>query len=232
MKALKHFIIIILTAGFIFSANAQNYYGIQGGMGITDLNIASASGMDQLTTSSTGFTFGGIFGYNFNENLSLEFALMYTQKGGTQMANSGNPNIDINMSVLEIPLLAKVSFGSSVSPYLKAGVSVGYILDSEAQAEYGGVVTGEVLKAYSADLNDVLQDVDVGVILGAGVSFSLGKSQLFIEGRYNLSLFDLYKGGQITWQSADETFVVEGNEAAELYNKGIQLMIGITFPNY
>jgi hypothetical protein len=136
------------------------------------------------------------------------------------------------MSVLEIPLLVKASFGSNVRPYLKAGPTIGFILSSEAQTESGGVVGGQPNQSYKADLNDVLENVDFGLILGAGVSFSLGNSQLFIEGRYSMGLVDLYKGGQIQWQSAGDVVVFEGNEAAELYNKGIQVMVGITFPNH
>ena len=231
MKTLNRFLTFCITAGFVLSANAQEFYfGLQGGINFADFALKSSSGTDQLTSVCTGYGFGGIFGYHISENLSLSLEPMYLQKGGTQMATADNPNIDMTMSVLEIPLLIKASVGHTVRPYLKAGPAVGFILNSEAQTQFGGVVSGSSYQTYKADLNDVLGNVDLGLIMSAGVSFSLGESQLFIEGRYSFGLVDLYQGGSIKWQSADDVIVVEGNEAAELYNKGIQVMFGMSFP--
>ena len=232
MKTLKQFIIVFLMLGMCIAANAQNFsYGVQGSVNFTDLTLKSASGKDQLTGANTGFGFGALLGYRFNDHISLDMEAMYVQKGGTQMANGANPNIDISMSVLEIPVLLKAAFGNSFRPYVKAGPALGFILNSEAQAELGGVVQGQALNTYKADLGDVLKNVDFSVVLGAGISFAWGHSQVFIEGRYNLGMVDLYKGGQITWQSGEEAFVVKGNEATELYNKGFQIIVGISFPS-
>jgi hypothetical protein len=228
MKTLTFLIILSL----VLAANAQNfYYGLEGGVNFADLDLKASSGTDQLTSSQTGFAFGGIFGHTLNNTLSLEVEVMYLQKGATQMANSTNPNIDIYMSVLEIPLFVKASFGDAVRPYVKAGPSLGFILSSEAETEYGGTVAGQSVQTYQADLNNVLKNIDVGLSIAAGVSFLVGNSRLFIEGRYSQGLVDLYKGGQIEWRSGDDVLMVEANEAAELYTKGIQLMVGITFPH-
>jgi len=228
MKTLTFLIILSLA----LVANAQQfYYGVEGGLNFADLDLKSSSGTDQLTSSQTGFAFGGIFGRTINNTFSLELEVIYLQKGGTQMANSENPNIEIGMSVLEIPLFVKASFGNTVRPYLKAGPAIGFILSSEAETEYGGAVAGGPVQTYKADLKNVLSKIDFSLSFGAGVSFLVGTSRLFIEGRYSFGLIDLYKGGQLEWRSGDDVYIVEANGDAELYTKGIQVMVGITFPH-
>jgi hypothetical protein len=103
-------------------------------------------------------------------------------------------------------------------------------LSSQAESEYGGAVVGQPLQTYRGDLNDVLKNVDFGICLGVGISFSIGNGYLFVEGRYSHGLVDLYQGGKIEWSAGDDSFVVEANEEAEMYNKGFQVMTGFTFP--
>jgi len=231
MKSLNYFLIVLTLLSLSLSAAAQNfYYGLEGGVNFANVNLESANGTDQLTSPQTGFVFGGVFGYPISHSFSLELEALYIQKGGMQMANSQNPNIEIRMSVLEVPLFAKVSFGNTIRPYIKAGPAIGIILNSDAETEYGGAVAGQSLQTYKADMQNVLKRIDFGLSFGTGISFAVGNTYLFIESRYTLGLTDLYKGGELQWISGDESFTVEGNPSAAMYNKGIQVIIGITLP--
>ena len=230
MKLLNYLLIIITSPVLVCSAHAQEYYfSIQAGLNSSDLNLKSASGTNQLTSPSAGFGLGASVGYNLNENFALELQPMYVEKKTTQMATTANPNITFAMTFIEIPLLLKVSTGNTIRPYLKAGPTIGFLLRAEAESEDGGVVSGQ---SYKADLDDVLKNVNFSLVLGAGVSFHLGQSQIFIEGQYHKGLLDLYQGGQIEWKSAEEILIVKGNEAAELYTSGIVVVMGISFPIY
>ncbi len=207
----------------------QFYYGVQGGLNISDIALKSASGTKQLTSSGTNFGIGAVVGYKFNRNVALHAEPMYLRKGGIQKATSANPDITITISTIEIPVLVKAGFGEKIRPYFLAGPSVGFVLDAQAETEFGGVVAGQDVQTYTADLGGILEKVDVSFSVGAGLSYTMKNYQLFLNGRYTFGLTDLYKGGNIEWQSGNESFSVEGNPAAELKTGGIQIMIGIIF---
>ena len=231
MKSQTVIFTAIFTLSFFIITQAQDfYYGVQGGLNLADLDLQSASGTEILTSSRTEYGIGGIIGYKLDDHFALELEPTYLRKGGTQMANAGNPNIDITLSVLEIPLFMKASFGTTVRPYVKAGPVLGFVLSSEAESEQGGVVGGNASQTYLADLNNVIKNMDFGVTFGAGISFLAGKYTIFVDGRYSIGMIDLFQAGQIEWRSADDSFVVESNESSELSTKGLQIMAGMLIP--
>jgi hypothetical protein len=125
MRTLSLFLAMLITLSLVFSAPAQHYYaGFMGGLNFADLNLKAASGTDQLTSPRTEYGIGGMIGRNISNTLSIELDVLYLRKGGTQMATSNNPDVDVTMSVLEVPLFIKATFGSTVRPYVKARVRV------------------------------------------------------------------------------------------------------------
>jgi hypothetical protein len=221
----------LLTCGVVMTASAQQtYLGVKGVLNIADLDVQSEQGTDRLTASRTLFGTGAILGFSLDNNVSIEVEPMYLHKGATQMATSSSPNIEIDMSVVEIPLYVKVSFGHKIRPFIKAGPTVGIITGAKADSEYGGVVAGQSVRTYRADLDDALENIEMGVSVAAGMSYTSGKYNWFIAGQYSAGLVDLYKGGTIEWESNGDTFVVQGKEAAQLSTKGFQVVMGVTIP--
>ena len=231
MKTRTFLITTIIVFGLILTAQTQSYeVGVIGGVNFADLSIKSSSGADQLTSSKTRFGFGAIVGRQLNQYFKLQLEPIYLQKGATQMATQNSANTEVNLSVLEIPLFIQATYGNSIRPYFKAGPVLGILLSAEGKTEFGGVTAGQPLTTYEADLTSVLNSINFGVSFAAGLDFTFKKYTVFIEGRYSLGLADLYKGGTIEWKSADETIIVQGNEAAELKTSGIQVFAGVTFP--
>ena len=76
----------------------------------------------------------------------------------------------------------------------------------------------------------VLESIDVSVVLGAGVSLSLGTGRLFADARYALGLTDLWKGGTLNWKGGQQQITVQAAGGGELKTKGIQIMIGFLYP--
>jgi hypothetical protein len=231
MKNSNYIIAIIVILSFVIITKAQQpYVGFSGGLNFADIDLKSESGRDQLTSSRTLWNFAGIFGFFLTENFSVETEPMYIIKGGTQMATSSSSNVRVKISVLEIPFFLKASVGNSLKPYLKAGPSIGFLLNSEAESEYGGVTAGQALRTYQGDMQNVLKGMDVSVTIGMGLSYSLNKYHIFVDGRYTLGLVDLYEGGKIEWKSGDDSFVVNGKEAAKLSTKAIRIVMGVIIP--
>lgn len=220
---------LFLTFSLISSVGAQKIQiGVLGGPNFADMNLKSESGEDQTTSSHTYFGIGGIADFQIGPLFNIQVEPMYLRKGGRVMASNGDPNIDIKMSFLEVPVFIKLVFGQIVQPYVKAGPTIGFLLNSTAEADISGPGPGTA--KYEADLKKVLESMNIGLGVGAGLTIPFGNNTLFLDGRYTFGLKDLYKGGSLVWKSGSDSFTVEASEAAELSTKGIQIMLGIMFP--
>ena len=229
----QQLMIIMISFSLILfvSANAQGLQiGVIGGLNFADMDLKTSKGTNQLSSSRTLFGIGAVLDLDLGQYTNILLEPQYLQKGGTHMATTNDPNIDIKMTFLEIPLFLKVACGEVIRPYVKAGPTIGLLLSSNAEGEVGGVVSGQAVEVYQADLNSVLESIDFGISVGAGASFLLGENTIFLDGRYTFGLVDLWRGGTIEWKSGDDVINVDSTEEAELSTKGIQIMLGVVFP--
>jgi hypothetical protein len=231
MKHLTCLLAVLFVLALALPAGAGKYYaGPIGGLNIADGDVTDAEGCDRVTSSRTVFGVGGIFGLVLSETVSLELEPKYLQKGTTTMAHNGQPNMDWKFAFIEVPFLAKISFGQQIKPYVKAGPTFGFLLSAEAEAEGGGVVQGSPLTTYTADIKDATKSFELGGAIGAGFTIPLENMTLFVDGRYGMGFGDILDGGDIEWKGGGE--VIEGSiyEEAELKTKGFQVMAGAVFP--
>lgn len=107
-------------------------------------------------------------------NFSIQPELNYVGKG-TKIKNA-NVKTDLDLNYLELPVLAKYSFGLA---YINAGPSIGLLLDKESKLV--------------EDYGEKLKRIDFGVQMGAGVAIPLGMGKVVVDARYNLGLIDIAK---------------------------------------
>ena len=72
-----------------------------------------------------------------------------------------------------------------------------------------------------------MKKIEIGFSAGTGISFPLGKFEMFFEGRYTWGLTNLNKGGEINFSVGYINFPVEINENDSMKSRGFQLMLGI-----
>ncbi len=164
-----------------------------------------------------------------------------TTEGNVTVRSSAEGKLKAN--TLEIPLLAKVKFGSETLKFhALAGPSFGFGLSGKFESK-GSVVatddTGTVLFEASfddeGDLKFVGNDYDetdlgddatpfaktnLNLHLGAGVNFMMGSATLFFDARYILGLSDLSPKAQ--GETDDEHVKIKGNR--------ISVSVGVLFP--
>lgn len=231
MKRLAYLLVALLGLALALPAGAQQYYvGAVGGLNSADMDLVYATGEDQVTASRTVLGIGGIFGLRLNKNVCLELQPLYLQKGGTDKADQVNPDIEWKYSFLEVPTFAKVTFGQEIRPYVMAGPTFGFLLSAEAEGEVGGVVSGQALRTYKADLKDVTKSLDFGLGFGAGLIVPIGANIVFVDGRYTLGLVNILQGGTIKWKLGEDVIEGQVSEGAELSTRGFQIMVGAAFP--
>jgi len=231
MSRFTFLLTLLFITALILPASAQQYYaGPIVGLNIADGDVTDAEGCNRVTSSRTLLGAGGLFGYILNETFSLELEPKYLQKGATTMAHDEQPNMDWTFAYIEVPVLARVSFGQKVRPYLKAGPTFGFLISAEAEAEGGGAVQGSPLTTYTADIKDAVKSFETGAVIAAGFGIPLKSMTLFVDGRYAMGFGDILDSGDIEWKGGGETIEGSIHDDAELKTKGFQIMAGILFP--
>ena len=153
------------------------------------------------------------------QNLSLLFEQMYLQKGAEVTFDTGPGKFEA--AYLEVPVFLKFTFGTRiVHPYVLAGPTVGFNLSSDLQFS-------AFEQDFENNLKKLTRRLDFGLGFGAGVSFPISNTSIFIESRYRLGLFDVTEVGVVEEAGFDP---IEFGERLDVNTKGIQIMLGITFP--
>lgn len=208
----KFNLIFVVAFGLLIflPANAQQHQiGVVGGLNLAKLSSDDLEGIGFEFSNRTAFGLGGVLDLGLNKNISLRFEPMYLQKG-SEFPDNEEPDVELKLeaSYFEVPVLIKYAFGrSDVRPYLMAGPSLGLLLKADL------VVPGQE----NEDIKDELQNIDLSVGVGAGISFPMGRTSFFVQGRYVLGLTNLNDSEG------------EGSDS-EFNNRGIQFMAGITIP--
>jgi hypothetical protein len=223
MKIMKKVIFSILIAGFALSATAQ--VGIKAGLSFA--TIAERGEDFSFDDVESNAIIAPVIGLTFDLNLSdiitIQPELIYTQLGGKNTYNVlGVENVwTYRMNYLELPVLAKVTFGNADRTgfgfYLAAGPWIGYALSGK----YNQVLTSNgtiILEAEQKNTFDDLDDtgrLNYGMIGAVGLSF--GKAVLDV--RYN------YGFNNILDDDADN----DNDNSPVRQTRGVALTLGYTF---
>ena len=203
----KFFLSVVALTAFSFTAQAQ--VSIIPKAGLTISNVAFKE-EEEGQKSTTGFLVGAGFNFPLSEDgfFSIQPELLYIQKGfGGESTNNGiNSKTDNHFNYLELPLLAKISFGSeTVKGYVNAGPSIGYALNGKLSS--GGISVAYKFGKEPSNYNgsDIYVDanrLDFGLQFGGGVGFQVGPGSLLLDLRYGYGLTHLLKE-QTGQQSGD-----------------------------
>lgn len=223
MKTMKKVIFSILIAGFALNASAQ--VGIKAGLSFATI-AERGEGFD-FNDVETNAILAPVIGLTFDMNLSdiitIQPELIYTQLGGknTYSVLGVQTVSTYRINYLELPVLAKVTFGNAdrtgLGFYLAAGPWIGYALSGK----YKGVATAngstllELNRNYTFDDADDTKRLNYGMIGAVGLSF--GKAILDI--RYNYGFNNLL----------DDDADNNNDNSPVLQTRGVALTLGYTF---
>lgn len=187
--------------------------GVLGGVNVAKMWTSQED--PDVTLSSKTFPAAGIVvDVGFNDRLSLQLEPMYLEKGGkVELREFFGEDVaaSLRFSYIELPVLLKVSKSSGpVRPYLILGPRLGYRTGVKSRDE----ATGE--EETPDDADELFEKWDFGVGAGGGLSFDVGRSTVFAEGRYTWGLTALNKE--------------EEGEDVKLKHRGVQVLVGFTFP--
>jgi Outer membrane protein beta-barrel domain len=206
---------VAVVAAVLLSAPAwaEVRVGVLGGANIARFAVDKED-PDVTFSSKTFLAAGAMVDVGFNDKLSLQLEPMYLEKGGkVELRNFFGDDFtaSLRISYIELPVFLKVSKPTgTVRPYLIAGPSLGYRTEVKTKDE----ATGE--EETTDDADETFEKWDFGVGAGGGLSFNVGRSTVFAEGRYTWGLTTVNK-------ELDP-------EDSKLKNRGVQVLAGFTFP--
>ena len=163
-------------------------------------------------SSRTGLSAGAVLSLKASGRVNLWLEPGYVQKGVEFVLGPGGsrpvPNgvsvkSSLRFSYLELPILARWSFGSgSLRPYVLGGVAVGWLLDARVPGAPDSLI-------------ELYRRWDGGLCLGTGIELGRGGTRGFLEARYTLGLVNI--------ENTNREF------QGSVHNRGAQLLAGITF---
>lgn len=231
----------VFAISFAVDAQAQekSRVGLKGGLAVYSSTASiSALGFSEEETSDSrmGFTAGIFVEKPFSDLISLQVEGLYVQKGGKDEvsgedfgAGVGTGDGDLLLSYLDVPVMLKVNIPleSNVSPFLYGGGFAGYLLDASAEAD------GQSAEDEGIEIKDLLNDLNYGVVLGAGVTFGA----LTLDIRYDMDLANIFdKDSDLINDLRQEFGDVEGIDqldelldGIEITTSGLMVTAGISF---
>jgi hypothetical protein len=182
-----------------------------------------------------GLLAGGQFDYWFNHSWALSIQLLYDQKGAnadmtvvasTPGALGYTGTAAWTTSYLELPLLAKLSFGEhALQPYIFAGPSIGFLLSNIEKVHQNGgyFIPDGIGQTYALDstanISDSTKKIDLSIVAGAGISLTLTSGpQLFLDGTYTFGLTNI------------DNYWWDNHKGIYVYSRDIRIAAGILFP--
>ena len=167
------------------TAAAQTGGGIKGGFAFADIpNLASELEEPNATTSlRTGFAVGAFATIGFG-SVAIQPEVIYTQKGvkADVTAAGMTGGFKFKANFIDIPVLARVTFGSVVRGYVFGGPSVNFRVDA--------TLTSLLLdRPVEEDVSEDVEKMEFALVVGGGVEVG----PLIVEGRLSEGLTNLAK---------------------------------------
>jgi hypothetical protein len=222
-----------LSFVFLFATGLSYCQTIIPKAGISISNVSTSSiesGFISIKPKSTiGFT-GGI-GINFpiNDKFSVQPELLFTQKGSrikqeTSFSIFGSSaffkaDAKATISYLEIPVLAKVTFGDDLKYYINAGPSVSIGLGGkysyeftvsdgsnppETEKDSGSIKFGESSDP-DQSIGYIKKRVDIGIQIGGGVIIA---QKLIIDLRYGMGFTNINSDSSDSGKAQNRSFQI------------------------
>ena len=176
-------------------SNAQVSFGLKGGLNITRLTDTTDRGYRGV--ANTRMNLGAFININLYGNLSLQTELLYSGKGEKEV--SGNDYQQFNLDYIELPVLAKYTFGKqAIKFYVEGGPYIAYWQSGIWKYKF---TEANMLGQEKWSFNDVPVSptstfknnrLDIGFDIGGGALYELGPGNVLLDVRMGYGLTSIY----------------------------------------
>jgi hypothetical protein len=170
---------LLLTAG-VSAASAQTALVPHTSWGfLAGANFAKLSD-DQAASTRTGVVVGASANFSLANNFGVEIDGLYSQQGAK--VDLDGDDLVLHLDYVQVPVLLRYSFPTHTAarPFLVLGPQVGFRVKCEFTA-------GSDSESCEHIVGENAKSVDVSGAVGAGLGFNLGKEEVSLQARYNMS---------------------------------------------
>jgi Outer membrane protein beta-barrel domain len=202
---MKRFLVLSLAAlcvAALFPQSLSAGVGLKGGYALSKFSVTDPEAPSFMNLPAP---IGGIF-FNFGLGpLAIQPEVLYARMGAK--ADMDGATLEYRLDYIYAPVLLKLRVVpvGPVRPIIYVGGYGSYLLNAK------GVMTFEG-QSEEADVADMFEKTDFGVVGGAGIEFKLPGIMISVEGRYNYGLRNIATG--------------EGGEGK---NRSMMALVGIGF---
>jgi hypothetical protein len=169
----------------------------------------------------TVYGVGAVVGIPIFLNMYLQIEPKYLQKGGLIKLKENGLEVKSETGYLEIPVLIRFPVGEKF--HILAGPTLGYMLSSDMESEFGG-------NTFRANAEKIMNNFDLGLTIGGGLSIPVLIGDLFLDGRYTYGITDISDDGTANLQFRESIIPFVIDKDAETFNRGFKIMLGFTIP--
>lgn len=186
------FFVLMATAG----AWAQAQIGIRAGLNVATISdgvdVSSAMTGDVQEPWIPGMVVGVASSFGMSEVFAIAPELNFSQRG---YRFEGPQNIDVRYNYLELPVLARLSFGQTLKGYVNLGPTFSYLLNGKREVS-GSSSTGPNIPSIDYGVGDAgFNRFELGGALGGGVQLNTGAGSFLVDLRYTQGFTDFRKDG-------------------------------------
>jgi hypothetical protein len=174
-------------------AHAQWAFGPKGGVGFASISSDDAFVNDALDGQRTGLVIGGFVESSFWGPLSIALEGLFTQKGargeGVEFDDGTVGDLKANIDYIEVPVLAKLVFGTSeTQPFVYGGIASAFKTSASLKSGDETILVDDGSED-GAELDDQITSTEASVVFGGGMKFG----QMGVEARYTKGLTGIQK---------------------------------------
>jgi hypothetical protein len=185
---IKFLLALLFVVGLGFTSMAQSIsVGPRIGATFAKINVSDEDDFNDEVKSNTGVQIGAVANVMINDMFSIQPELLLIQKGFK--IEDGGEGIRVKTNYLELPVLAKVKFGTEeLHGFVTAGPTAGYLMNGKMTMEFDGEEESEDL-----EFDDTDNRFELGASFGVGLGYKVGAGTLNLDVRYGLGLSSLYE---------------------------------------
>ena len=187
---IKFLLALLFAVGMVSTSIAQSVsFGPRVGATFSKISLSDGEDdeMEDEFKYNPGLQFGAVANFAVSELVSIQPELLFIQKG-FKMGDS-DAYIKGKSNYIEVPVLAKISFGSEqVKGFVTGGPTAGYLVSGKSSIKFGD---NEVNTDYEFEDED--NRMEFGASFGVGLAYGLGAGALNLDVRYGFGLTNLYE---------------------------------------
>lgn len=239
--------LLLISANTLYAQKGQITIGARAGGNVSKLCCGTKE-MNKDYEFRTAYNGGLTVAYGFNKYLSLVLEADYISEGAkrtgmqtlmpvsslqtTSYQRYADYTLKEKLDYLQVPLMARATFGNKIKYYVNAGPYIGFLLNAKMETSGNSPLyldknktKPEITNGYSYsfegsyDVKSQLNTINFGIAGGLGAGYSFGKHAIWLDGRYDLGLTNIRQNTVTNGENSTGAILLDIGYSYSLFSK-------------